>query len=451
MKTANPPQPTIALEDNCKDIPSPNQPIDDLSLPSTWNLTKILRWCGGGVLLTAVMVFLWEGVYSFSPLMRHWIMLGLCCILGLMGMITGIIMKDTKGARTFLGFAACTFPALASQLGAMFFSIFGNVPAGMPQPLVFSMTNSSLVLGITALTLGIALPVSYLTFRVLARTQAGLLTGVFAGANLALLLPIREGIWISAILTVMAAILFIIDTLILRQDFRLENFEGRIARLMLTTPLLVMLGRSLFYPTNVVYYGYMLILSGAYLTFHLGRIINKDGIRTAFQIAGQLIMTLGWFTSLLPYLDMHYSINGLMVYLFLVPPALLLAAQVLVMQGTTSIYPKLSGFICLVSVLLAHLVDATPLVSVMGIGVALVPLILGALLANKATLTWGVLAVCVSFGNFGLQIFQNNTKFAWVALAIIGITTLFCASIMENKNNWIYEKGVALWGRYNNS
>jgi len=102
-------------------------------------LTRLLRWGGGIVLATAAITFMYQGVYSFAPMMRHWIMLAICGLLGSLGVITGTMLDDEKGARAFLGLSAACFPVLSSQLGAMFFSLFGHPPLGMPHPFIFSL------------------------------------------------------------------------------------------------------------------------------------------------------------------------------------------------------------------------------------------------------------------------------------------------------------------------
>lgn len=91
-------------------------------------LTRVLRWGGGIVLAAAAIAFMCQGVYSLAPMTRHWIMLAICGLLGLLGVVTGNVLKEERGARAFLGFAAACFPVLASQLGAMFFSLFGRPP-----------------------------------------------------------------------------------------------------------------------------------------------------------------------------------------------------------------------------------------------------------------------------------------------------------------------------------
>ncbi|MFH0785593.1 MAG: hypothetical protein V2B20_27110 [Pseudomonadota bacterium] len=298
-------------------------------------LALILRWSGGGLLTVAAIAFMCQGVYSFAPMMRHWIMLAICGLLVLLGVVTGTVLKEEKGARAFLGFAAASFPVLASQLGAMFFSLFSRPPLDMPQPLVFSLLTSSKVMTVTSLTLAIVAPASYLAFRILARSQAILLTWAFTLANLCILLPVREGMWVGTIITAAACGIYWVDCAWLRRDFRLESFEGRVARLMLTGPLMVMIGRTFFYTVGSTFYGLMLGLGGAYLAFHCGRVAQQAGMKKIFQLAGMVGLAAGWLTFFLPVLDSVAFGEGMAVYLILLPITVILWTLSLVADDPT--------------------------------------------------------------------------------------------------------------------
>ncbi len=55
----------------------------------------------------------------------------------------------------------------------------------------------------------------------------------------------------------------------------------------------------------------------------------------------------------------------------------------------------------------------------------------GALAGEKPVLVLGSLAAAVSLCNFGLQAVRLHTGYAWVALALLGIAVIFCASLIE--------------------
>jgi len=412
-------------------------------------LTHVLRWGGGGILTAAAIAFMFEGVYSFAPMTRHWTMLALCGLLSVLGVFTGNALKEEKGARAFLGFAAASFPVLASQLGAMFFSIFYQSPAGMPHPLIFSLVSLSTVATVTILTLIATLPASYLAFRILARSQAVVMTVVFSLANLCIVLPVREGIWLTFLTAVVMCGILWGDCVRFSRDFRLESFEGRVARLLLTSPLLVIIGRSFFYSPGSAYYGVLLGLAGVYCAFHLGRIVEQTTMRKACQLVGIAAMIIGWLTCLLPMLDTIALGDGMQVYLVLLPIALVLGAMSLMVEGRDAVsYHHAAALVALVNVLLAHWFEATAMVSIAGVVVAICSLVAGILVAEKPVLIFGVMAAVLSLGNFCLQALRLHSNFAWAALAVIGIGVMLSASLLEKRSPRVFLENVKLWGRY---
>jgi hypothetical protein len=416
--------------------------------PSRPELTRILRWGGGGVLIAAAVSFMFQGVYSFAPMTRHWIMLGVCALLGILGMITGSILKEDKGARAFLSFAAATFPVLASQLGAMFFSLFNRSPQVMPQPLVFSLSTTTKVMAISALTLAIVIPLSHLAFRILARSQAGLLTGVFALANLCILLPVREGAWVGAIITSVGCVVYFTDRLRLSQDFRLDTFEGRGARLLLICPLAVMIGRTFFYDMSSGFYGLLLALTGAYLTFNWGKTAKRGTFRMLCQLTGMAGMTAGWLIYILPALGPVSMNEGFAVYLILLPPAMILAVQSMVTNDQQAInYGNAAAIVGLLSVLFAHWsAAAAPMVSAVGVIIAVAIVSAGTLIGETPIFIFGSLAAAISLGNVCFQAIRLHSGYAWLLLACIGIGIMFVASLIEKKRSFL--KNSSLWGRF---
>lgn len=414
------------------------------SLPE---LTRVLRWGGGIVLAAAAVAFMCQGVHSLTPMTRHWIMLAICGLLGLLGVTTGTVLKEEKGARAFLGFAAASFPVLASQLGAMFFSLFGRPPLGMPQPLVFSFLTSAKVASVTGLTLAVVVPASYLAFRVLARSQAGLLTLVFTAANLFILLPVRESTWVAAIITAVAAGIYWVDSARLRKDFRLHNFEGRVVRFMLAVPLGVIMGRTFFYPVSAAFYGVILTLPGAYLAFHQGRVAEKRGVRELCRFAGLVGMCTGWLTCLLPVLDSAAWGPAEKAYLILLPMAGILGTQSLAAGDSAGPnYRSAAAAVALLGVVAAHWFEAVSMVSLAGIVVAMATVAAGTLAGEKPVFVLGSLTAAVSLGNFGLRAVQLHTGYAWVALAFLGIGVIFSASLIEKGRARQLMKGIPMWG-----
>jgi hypothetical protein len=438
------------MDDELLDIELTPTQENRLSIGNLWHglkLTQVLRWSGSIILAAAAIAFMYQGIYSFSPMTRHWIMLAVCLLLGLFGMVTGNLLKEEKGARLFLGLAAASFPVLASQLGAMFFSMFGSPPAGMPQPLVFSLTNSSMLLLITGLTLAIIVPLSHLAFRILARPQAGMLTIMYSLANLSMLIPLRVDFWICTIITIVAAALFWFDSKRLSKDFRLDSFEGRASRLMLSGPLAVMIGRSFFYPMESAYYGFMLLVSGACLTFYWGRVARKNWARRVSRIAGVTAIAAGWWICYAQILGSFDIGTAAAIYLGLLPPAAALAGHSFISTGKTARYQMMSAaFTALAGVIFVHCIQATISASVVAIVTAAAILVLGTLVAEKSVLAVGGLAAVIGLANLGILAFRTHIGHAWLILTVIGISIMLGASLIETKRPWKILKHSSIWG-----
>ncbi len=444
------PNPSLTMDDHLLDIDLTPAKETQKSAAHLWRglkLAQVLRWSGSIILAAAALAFMYQGIYSFSPMTRHWIMLAVCLLLGLFGMVTGNLLKEEKGARLFLGLAAASFPVLSSQLGAMFFSMFGSPPAGMPQPLVFTLTNSSMLLLVTGITLMIIIPMSHLAFRILARPHAGILTIMYTLANLCMLIPLRLDFWISTIIILVTGALFWADSGRLRKDFRLDSFEGHASRLMLAGPPAVMIGRSFFYPMDPAYYGIMLLVAGTCFTFYWGRVARKNWARRTNRTAGLTAIAAGWwicFTQILGSFDIG---DAAAVYLGLLPLAAALAGHSFITSGKTARYQRMAAALtALAGVIAAHCSQATIPASVMAVATAAAILVLGTLVAEKPVLFIGGSAGLIGLGNLIILAFRMHIGHAWLVLAIIGIGIMLGASLIETRRPWKALKHSSLWG-----
>ena len=415
---------------------------------ATLNLSRVLRWSGGCVLAAAGISFMFQGLYSFTPMTRHWMLLGICTLLGLMGAVTGIGMKETKGARSFLGFATASFPVLASQLGAMVFSLWGQPPPGMPQPLVFSMLTATQVAGLTALTLAIITPLSHLGFMILARPQALRLTGLYTLANLSILLPVREGLLLAAIIAALGGGLYLADRHWAR-DFRLANFEGRLSRSLMAIPLLVILGRSLFYPVGHACLAVLLVMIGGYLSFHWGRIVVHPVWKFLLQTTGNAALATGWLTWILPTIDQAALGDGASLYLIFLPIVLSVGVHAFISDGKLNAgYRHTAAGLAFLTVLYAHLLDGALALSVVGTAVAVACLAVGILAGARMVFLAGAASAVVSLGNLALTAFERHASYAWIMLAGVGIVVLFSASLAEKGlGGRLQCKLQSSWGR----
>jgi hypothetical protein len=421
------------------EIPAPARP--------KLHLASVLRWGGGIFLAAAALAFMFQGFHSFDPMTRHWLMLAICGLLGGMGLATGMLLKEEKGARLFLGFAAAAFPALSSQLAAMLHSILGQAPPGMPRPLVFSLVNVSLVAAIAAVTLVLAVSISFLAFKIMARTRASAFTGLYTLGNLCVLLPFRDDVGVGVLLGLLAAFLLWADTAWFRGDFRLNTFEGAVSRLMLVAPPAVIVGRTLFYPMSDAFHGALLVLAGGFLAFFWSHFAARPGVKRLCQLLGQVGMAVGWMICLYARLLTLPMGEGMAVYMALLPVGLVLGLQSLLEEGRAARFYRLCGiFAAFLAVFFAHWLGATSAVSVVGIVAALAMVSIGTVAGEMDVFAFGVVAGAMGLGNFAYQAVQMHSSYAWAALALIGIAVMFSASLIERKQGWIWLKKKIPWG-----
>lgn len=70
--------PSLTMDDELLDIELTPTYENPKSIAHLWNelkLTQVLRWSGSIILAAAAIAFMYQGIYSFSPMTRHWILL----------------------------------------------------------------------------------------------------------------------------------------------------------------------------------------------------------------------------------------------------------------------------------------------------------------------------------------------------------------------------------------
>ncbi|MCM2280460.1 MAG: hypothetical protein NDI61_01280 [Bdellovibrionaceae bacterium] len=228
------------------------------------SVAKTLRWIGALALITSGMIYMIQGWGTLSSWERYLSFFSLVGLIGLSGILSGSVLKDQLGARTFLGLAAAAAPALFSQLGAMFYSIAEPNAAVVPQFLRFHAVNAMNVWLGTLATVVLMAPLTYVGFRALWPRRAMVLTGVHFFLNALILIPTREAGWTS--------LFVILQTLALatlaRADekragsSRARSRESVFVYLILSAPVFTVFVRGMFYPMTTVFAGTACLASG---------------------------------------------------------------------------------------------------------------------------------------------------------------------------------------------
>lgn len=199
-----------------------------------------LRLIGTITCIGGTIAFLVEGWTDLGTVHRELLWAAFTVCLTLLGVLAQRRFEDAIGARVFVTLAAASVPIHFVIVGA---ALYAGATARV------SPADALLV----ALVAGPLLPVLVLGMSVLARRRATLLSVVLLSLSLPLVAPTRNGDIIGTLAFVEIAFLTAVEVVVLREDAALRTREGIVARLLLLTPIMILLGRNAYYPCTSVW------------------------------------------------------------------------------------------------------------------------------------------------------------------------------------------------------
>ena len=219
------------------------------AIVNTRMLSTILRLFGSLVLVSALSIFLFHGWSVGDGIYRFASLLGFSGLLTGAGFVCANLIDEKIGARFFLGIALISVTVNFAVAGSLIYSTFLGPPGihSLPQYAIWTMSADIPIALFALLALGALSPVALLAFRALARRSAGTLLGIFMFANLILLLPIRDTNLIITISVIAFGLGFRRLVLLAREDVALATWEGRYAAAASLLPIMIVIGRALFF------------------------------------------------------------------------------------------------------------------------------------------------------------------------------------------------------------
>lgn len=287
-------------------------------------IAKVLRFLGCCLLLAGAVSYLVEGWYEVGHITRYLKFLGITGLISATGIGTALLLKEERGARTFLMVAATAIPINFCQLGALIYSAmpFKNVPESINNYLLWEASS----LGVTLLVTGIASIalsfVTYLSFSVLGKQGRTLLVPSVILLHLGLLIPVREVLPVC-ILAIISIIFAYNVSSKLKKLYAFEyTLEGIFCRALLFAPsALLLLRTATIYSVSNVIAGLIILYVGA-----------------LFLAASRIFKTSESFLSFLEFIGVTSILTGLVVEQY----ALL---EMIGLHNTTLTLPLISIFI----------------------------------------------------------------------------------------------------------
>jgi hypothetical protein len=430
-------------------IPEATGPDSGTALPPAMNdaaspgrrpptLSGLLRGLGGLVIVSAFLVFLFQGWQDGDDLARCLLLTGHTLILTLAGFAAGHLLHESKGARLFIALALVAIPVNFAFLGSLGYAHLTWDPPhpepsgpGFWQPAAASLA-ADLALPLTgaaALVLGVSIWVGFL---VMARRSAWPLASLYLLANTGLLLPTRDSGLISGLLLGLGLLLSVCAVGLRRRDPSLATPGGLFARAVLVLPLLIMGGRSIwFHAPDEIFFTTLAAVGYLALRQVLGHWVSDSGWKTAVEWAA---VGMAGTSTLFAFATV--SALGGLDEVFRLPIAAVLLSGML-FDLSTRATPRAAAYrgmavLVALAALLVNLVTfggfASALLCLTG-GIA--TLAYGYTARQLPLFFTGLAAALAGMGFAGSEALVRFTVGGWSGLVLLGVATILAGSLIE--------------------
>ena len=443
MNTINSSDPAGIIEEiDCAISEATRARLNQSTPSKPGGLARALRVVATILIVGAGAVFLFQGWSHFDSVMRILSFLGFAALLGVTGVLCAFKLKEDKGARTALILSCALVPVIASQIGALIYSLGHSPPVG-PSIFILRAVSQGQVFMIGAASVIVLLPLIFTAFSVVARSRALLLTVVYALANAVLLIPIRDPNLVGGLALALLAALVTTDLRFIKSEAKLLNFEGRISRTLPFLPLVLIIGRNLtMYSPSAMLFSAIFAGIGSALFFVMPKYVSDESLIMTSQASGATFLCSAWAALVhAGFASIGENYFGLLHNQYYIPCMGLPMAAILILLSLIAHskgegYRILAGLCAVVTVILHMAIIGGILSSVLCLLVAIVLLSVGYMIEDRAVAACGVIGIIVGLTTHLRYAIVLYTMNPWVSLALLGIVVLIASSYLERN----YEK-----------
>lgn len=393
-----------------------------------------LRFIGALGLLASVATFMCQHWDGMEHLARYLSFVGFTALVCAAGLLCGLKIGESKGARTLLGAVVAFIPVHCAQMGAILFSqmSYSDWANSCPRYLywhVASMSDALIALVVGLITLA---PMAYMSFSVLARRHAKelFITG-FAVSSL-LLIPTRDPLVVGVLLAAATAYTLYRETSH-SGVIELKTFEAFVARAVPILAIFTIVGRqAAIYDSRGAFLGFMFALVSVIL-FETSPQITKNRALIGMTEVASIITTaisvlcvshsilVGFSAFYTPVRPLIIGLPLVIAYTFMaerarVCGAVLRASAAVALIGTGSI-----------AVLDYHSLSTS--LSILVLGIAAITA--ACITEQRALLFAGIGVTILAFLRAAALAYESLYLSSWVALGLVGIATIVVASLLE--------------------
>ncbi len=406
-------------------------------------LARVLRIIGGTLLVASASTFLLQRWQAGSDLFRYALLVVHTLLVAAAAWFCGLGVRESRGARTFLGLVLAIIPVDFGVLAGLVYSQFRWEDAVvLPRYAVWQAPSAVAALGTFGLTCLLLWPLALLSLVALARAEARRLTAWFVVTNLCLVLPVRDPHVTALVASAAGLGLMAFETWVWTKEPTLRTFEGRVARLVLWIPLAVMVGRSItLYRPSCLFAG-VVSLSGCIAWFMGTRRVDAAPVRNWSTWLSALGALGGWLLCWSYFATHHRLPDAWQIPLFCGPAAALLIGFSWWAGGAGRALRVLAaGFACLCAGpnLLLYPSFGMSLACLL-VGIALVAWGVGG--EQKLPLVGGVLTALFGLGYHLRYAIELDSVARWGSLSLLGLGLIVAASYLER-----HQERLGAWMR----
>lgn len=403
--------------------------------------TRALRIAGAALVVAAASTFMLQNWQAGNDLVRYAMLVGQSLLLAAAAYFVGLTVREGRSARTFLALVLATIPVSFAVLGGLVYSQFhfGELPA-LPHYASWVAPSKGAALLAVFGTLLVLAPLALVSFTALARKEAKALTLAFCGANLLVLVPMRQPAVVAVLSGVALLALLRLELKRFAVSAQLDTLEGKLARVMPFAPPVIMLGRVFhLYHVGPAFIGGVLLIAAAGLWQFLSPTAS-DFRRDAGAWISSSLGVIGWglcWSELMPELP---SV-GISVLLLGLPAAAMFFLGALRASQARGALLGLGTVFSLMTALSASAVDRGTAAAfcciVLGVAVA----VWGASVRSRVRIAAGAL---VALWGLGLQVWlavHADNLLRWISLTVVGVALIVGSAYIERNR----ERLARLW------
>ncbi len=398
------------------------------------DLSRFLRILGAIVWIAAASVYLVQNWDTGSDIERYFLLLAHSVAQVGAAFFCGLQIRESKGARTFLGLTLATMPIHFAVLGGLLYS---RLSWDMASPKALALAtwvapSTNMALLTVAAGLIVLLPISYIAFLSLGRVMAGRLTAAYLITNLTLLLPFRGSEMMGFMVIIMAIALARGELKVWRFEMNLQTLEGRIVRGLMWLPALVVIGRTVtLYQFSEIFTG-ALCATLALLLLSFGMEMTKTR-QTMERLLAVIIVpaALAWGCFASYGVDEIGLPDGFGFPLFSLPLAISMLLMSMLSPTAGSNYRRCAALVAIGGAILNLLLYPSNPVALLCLTIAIVTIGFGFFIEQTTVFFSGL----AGFGIGLLYLIINAVRLysigSWSSLAILALITILSASYLE--------------------